>query len=111
MSDDEIIGMLANAADALDATRVHEMVDGKWLSTTIFTGDAAALRFARMVEKAAHAAGMRAGIERAAEVCEEVADRHRANNDRTWPERNRSEGQDGASDCEAAIRALLEGKG
>ena len=55
--------------------------------------------------------GMRAGIERAAEVCEEVADRHRANNDRTWPERNRSEGQDGASDCEAAIRALLEGKG
>jgi hypothetical protein len=49
LTDEQIVGLLAKAADELDATRVHEMRQGGWHATTIFDGDAAALRFARMV--------------------------------------------------------------
>ena len=47
-----------------------------------------------------------AACEACAKACEATADRHRDNNNRTWPERNRSEGQAGADDCAAACRDL-----
>lgn len=52
MTDDEILSAGINAADALDATRVHKMQDGGWHPTTIFDGDSGLLRFGRLVEAA-----------------------------------------------------------
>lgn len=48
-------------------------------------------------------------LDDAEKACAEVEERHGYNNNRTWPERGRSEGQDGAADCVAAVRALAEG--
>lgn len=52
MTDDQILNAAVRAADALDATRVHEQRSGKWHPTTIFDGDAGLLRFGRLVEEA-----------------------------------------------------------
>lgn len=58
--------------------------------------------FLRQLVRAARAQA----LDEAARACKTVAARHRHNNSRTWLDRNLSEGQDGASDCETAIRAL-----
>lgn len=51
LTDEQIMNAAIKAADELDATRVSEMRDGGWHSTTIFDGDTGLLRFGRLVEK------------------------------------------------------------
>lgn len=50
LTDEQILNAAITAADALDATRVSEMVAGGWNATTIFEGDTGLIRFGRLVE-------------------------------------------------------------
>lgn len=57
LTDAQIIDMAVQAADELDATRVHEMRGTDWHATTIFDGDAGLLRFGRLAAVASRAVG------------------------------------------------------
>ena len=52
LTDQQIIALACAVADELDATRVSEMFEGKWLARTTFE-DSALVRFARMILAAA----------------------------------------------------------
>lgn len=49
MSDEELMRVIVNQCDALDITRLHENVSGKWVTTTIFSSDEALLRIAKAI--------------------------------------------------------------
>ena len=70
-------------------------------------------KYERALIEAAHAAGMRAGIERAAEVCDDRAIVYDGLEDaastRYFADKMRG-AREGSEQCAAAIRALLEGK-
>ena len=49
MTDEQIMSIVCRETDALDCTRVSQIIDGQWKATTIFDGDPALLRCIRAV--------------------------------------------------------------